>query len=293
MSELVLGTVQFGLNYGITNSAGEISDSEMAAMLNLATDRGINLFDTAADYGNSQHRLGTVTQNNQGRKYVTKFSLPADGSKPTPANIFQDSLKQLKVEQLHGVLFHKLENLADFRTQSTIEILRAGRESGQVERIGVSIYNSEDLSKACEVFPDFDIIQLPANILDLELLESIPLLELKERGVEVHVRSVFLQGLLLSNPDTLPEYFELLTPALVELRKVAENTGKSVLELVLGKMRNHPVIDAVLVGATSAGELDEVTTAWIASKEAEEFDLPEVPRELLDPRGWPQIRMNP
>lgn len=293
MSELVLGTVQFGLDYGITNTAGEISDSQMMAMLNLAAYRGVTLFDTAADYGNSQQRLGSIPVTAVVREYVTKFSLPQDGSEPTPNNIYLSSLEQLKADKLHGVLFHKLENLTDPRCPSTLDILRGGRDSGLIERIGVSIYNLTDLALACEVFPDLDMIQLPANVLDFELLESSLIQDLKERGVEVHVRSVFLQGLLLSNPETLPEYFELLKPALFELRKLSESTGKSVLELVLGKMRNHPAIDAVLVGATSVIELDEVTASWNASKEVEDFELPAVPRELLDPRRWPQIRMNP
>lgn len=293
MSELALGTVQFGLNYGVTNHTGEISDAMMASMLKLANQRGIQLFDTAADYGISQKRLGSIPEFSESRKYVTKFSLPQDGSPPTEANIFQNSMQQLKAEHLYAVLFHKLQDLSDSRCSATLEVLREGRNAQKIDRIGVSIYNTEDLALALEVFPDLDIIQLPANALDLRLLESSELQEVRSRGTEIHVRSIFLQGLLLSNPDALSEYFSPLKPALLQLNKIAENTGKSVLELLLGKMRGHSFIDAVLVGATSVSELEEVISGWESSSDIEDFELPLVPNEILDPRGWPQIRMNP
>lgn len=292
MSELALGTVQFGLNYGITNTQGEISDSVMIQMLDLASSREIKIFDTAADYGNSQSRLGEYSYKDPQRVYVTKFSLPQDGSASTAHSIYRSSMQDLKVSQLHGVLFHKLENLLDPRCEETVSILREGRASQEIKRIGVSIYNSQDLELALNVFPDLDIIQLPANILDLNLLESEQLRSLKSKGVEIHVRSVFLQGLLLSDPDELPSFFENLKPALLTLRQHSIETGNSVLELVLGNMRAHPLIDVILVGATSVNELEEISSAWISSSSIERFELPVVPHELLDPRNWPQIRMN-
>lgn len=293
MTELVLGTVQFGLDYGITNTAGEISDSSVREMLSFAEQNDIDLFDTAADYGNSQYRLGQLAPVGSNTRYVTKFSLSSDGSLPTPETIFRDSMDLLKVEKLHGVLFHKLLDLSDPRFEHALNILRAGRDKGILSRIGVSIYNRADLLLALEVFPDLDLLQLPANVLDVNLLESEEVRMLKSRGVEVHVRSVFLQGLLLTSPNQLSDFFEPLKPALVKLQKVASETGKSVLGLVLAKIRHHSSVDAVIVGATSLEELTEITSAWKSSSEFEEFDLPEVPRQILDPRVWPKVRINP
>lgn len=291
MSELVLGTVQFGLNYGVTNQHGEISDNEMASMLELASTSGIRLFDTAADYGTSQQRLGTFRELAQEREFVTKFSLPPDGSSPTPENIYLNSMKELNVQSLYAVLFHKLEDLSDPRCSQAVEILRQARDTGLLGKVGVSIYNSQDLVSALRVIPDLDIIQLPANILDLDLLNSTEIKELHNQGVEIHVRSVFLQGLLLTRPEDLPAFFEPLKPAIRKLNEVSSGTGKSVLELVLGKIRSHPYVDAVLVGATSLMELEEIASAWNSSEFIESYELPVVPQEILDPRKWPQIRI--
>jgi aryl-alcohol dehydrogenase-like predicted oxidoreductase len=293
MSQLILGTVQFGLDYGITNSSGEIPDQVVQQMLVFAEEHDIRIFDTAADYGNSQYRLGQLAPIGNSNRYVTKFSLPTDGSSPTHENVYSDSMKLLQVEKLHGVLFHKLEDLRDSRLEKTLEILRAGRDAGILSKIGVSIYNRADFELALEVFPDLDLLQLPANVLDMNLLESEEVHKLKSRGVEIHVRSVFLQGLLLTSPSQLSDFFEPLKPALIKLQNVAAKTGKSVLELVLAKIRHHRYVDAVLVGATTLGELTEITSAWEFASEYEDFELPAVPREILDPRVWPKVRMNP
>lgn len=293
MSQLILGTVQFGLDYGITNSSGEIPDQVVQQMLVFAEEHDIRIFDTAADYGSSQYRLGQLAPIGNSNRYVTKFSLPTDGSSPTQENVYSDSMKLLQVEKLHGVLFHKLEDLRDSRLEKTLEILRAGRDAGILSKIGVSIYNRADLELALEVFPDLDLLQLPANVLDMNLLESDEVHKLKSRGVEIHVRSVFLQGLLLTSPSQLSDFFEPLKPALIKLQNVAAKTGKSVLELVLAKIRHHRYVDAVLVGATTLGELTEITSAWESASEYEDFELPAVPREILDPRVWPKVRMNP
>ena len=293
MSVLVLGTVQFGLDYGITNNAGQISDSSVKEMLSFAEQNHINLFDTAADYGNSQYRLGKLAPAGSNTGYVTKFSLPSDGSSPTPENIFRDSMDLLNVVKLHGVLFHKLSDLSDSRFEDAKSILQAGRDSGIISRIGVSIYNREDLLLALEIFPDLDLLQIPANVLNVSLLETDEVRMLKSRGVEIHVRSVFLQGLLLTSPSQLSDFFEPLKPALIELQSVAEETGKSVLELVLAKIRHHTSVDAVLVGATTVGELAEITSAWESAREFKDFELPAVPQDILDPRIWPKVRMNP
>lgn len=291
MSQLVLGTVQFGLDYGITNTAGEISDDAVVEMIQFAQSNGIHIFDTAADYGNSQQRLGQLAPVDSHPGYVTKFSLPTDGSEPTTANIFQNSMDLLQVERLYGVLFHKLSDLSDPRFDSTLNILRSARDRGLVSRIGVSIYNLDELKLALSVFPDLDLLQLPANILDLNLLESDEVLRLKENGVEVHVRSVFLQGLLLADPHKLASFFEPLKPSLIQLNKVASNSEKSVLELVLSKIRRHYSVDAVIVGATSALELEEITRGWNSGSDFEDFELPSVSQEILDPRKWPKMRM--
>ncbi len=291
MSELALGTVQFGINYGITNESGQVPDEVVSQMLRLAQREGISLFDTASDYGASQLRLGEFAADGGDQRYVTKFSLPSDGSVPTANNLFLDSMATLRVSTLHAVLFHKISDFTDERAHDAVEVLRAARSNRIVARIGVSIYTEEDLALALDIFPDLDILQLPANLLDVRLLESVAVSELRQRGAEIHVRSVLLQGLLLSDPELLPEYFAGLQPALRHLHHRAAEENVSALTMALGAIRQHPSVDAVLVGATNVAELEAIIEAWKGSHRLGRFESHAVPEALLDPRNWPAVRV--
>lgn len=285
LATLALGTVQFGLDYGAMNENGELSDAEVREMLELAHEVGITLFDTAADYGSSQVRLGELSL--QEKRYVTKFSLPGEGQEATPANIFADSLEQLRVRSLYGLLFHKVSDLRDPRREQAFQIMSNAVQDGVVEKVGVSVYNREDLELAVEAFPKLNLVQLPANLLDFDLLNSSLVAQLKAKGVEIHIRSVFLQGVLLSNPDKLSDYFKPLLPALRVLHEISEESGRSLLELALGKVRHHPAVDAVIVGALSAAELGVIAKSWNSATSVDGLELPAVPKELVDPRNWP------
>lgn len=291
MTELVLGTVQFGLDYGVTNRAGQLADDIVTAILDIAVDAGIRTLDTAADYGSSQVRLGDLRAADR-FAFITKFSLPGSGTPVTADRIYRQSMHTLGASRLDGVLFHRPSDLRDGRAGQAVEMLRAGVAAGEIERIGVSVYSVEELETALEVFPDVSLIQIPANALDSDLLNSSVVSDLRAKGTTVHVRSVFLQGLLLSAPAELPDYFAPLVPALDALATLARDTGASVLELLLGGMRAHPSVDAVLFGATSWLEARQVTNAWAQSETVKPFILPDVPRELLDPRGWPSVRLS-
>lgn len=285
MTRLVLGTAQFGGAYGITNTVGRLDDADVAALVGRGRAGGIDTFDTAADYGDSQERLGALAP--AGNRYITKFSFPAEGSVDADV-LFGRSTATLRVSALAGVMFHKLSDLRDPRVGAALEALRTARDQGLVERAGVSIYDADDLDLALEVFPDLDLIQLPANLIDTRLLDSPLVRELRARGVEVHARSAFLQGLLLSPAEALPSHFAPIAAVLRRLDELAEGTGASRLALTLGFLRDSGTVDGVVVGATTVDELEGILAGWASDRVRGLDDLPEVPLELLDPRSWPR-----
>ncbi len=290
MTALVLGTAQFGAGYGITNATGRIDDAAVGEILGIARSGGIDLFDTAADYGDSQARLGKL--NAGAARYITKFSLPSDLSAPIDSQaIFGRSARDLQASTLHGVLFHRVSDLVDARFPQAVEVLRDARDAGTVTRIGVSIYDERDLESAIAVFPDLDLLQIPGNLIDRRLLEHPAVGQLKSSGVDIHVRSAFLQGLILAAPETLPGYFAPLRSALKALAAIAAEQETTVLELALRFLKNHDTADGVLVGATSAGEISSIIDAWNGTLDRSiEFEA-DVPDDILDPRGWPQQKV--
>ena len=285
MTRFVLGTAQFGAGYGVTNSVGRLSDEAVRELTRRALARGVGLFDTAANYDDAQSRLGgALAAAGGGGEVITKFSLPASGE-ATEEGIVGASLRSLAGAPVHGILLHRVEDLRDPRFEGALRILRAARADGVVSRIGVSIYDESDLATAVEVFADLDLIQIPGSVLDRRLLDSPALAALHANGVEVHVRSAFLQGLLLADPATLAPRFAPLVPQLVELRRVAEGYGIPLVNLLVQQLRDHPVTDAVVIGATAVSELDEALDAF-ESGERDRVDLAPLPVEVVDPRMW-------
>src|SRR5262249_48966545 len=138
--------------------------------------------------------------------------------------------------------------------------MTALKESGSVGRIGVSVYTAAEIDGICRRFP-VDMVQLPVSVLDQRLLASGHLRLLKDRGVEVHARSVFLQGLLLSEPENLPDYFRTVRDSLAVFRARASEHGMSAIEAALQFALRIPEIDCVLVGVCDAPQLAQIVAA--------------------------------
>lgn len=286
MTELIVGTAQFGAAYGITNAAGRLDDREVSAILGVAAEGGVTMFDTAPDYGDAQERLGRLNVH-PGARYVSKFSLPPEGDVP-PNRIYGDTLATLGVGSLHGLLFHKPADLRDPRAATIWRQMREARDAGTITRIGASIYDADDLAVVTTTFPGLDLIQLPGSIVDRRLLDSREVRALHDGGVEIHVRSAYLQGLLLLDPAELPGHVSALREPVVALRAAASAAGTSVAAILLAYLARHPVVDSVLVGATSASELDETLVAWSSAAGVDHpFPDPALPVAVVDPRRWP------
>jgi aryl-alcohol dehydrogenase-like predicted oxidoreductase len=283
MTELVLGTAQLGSGYGITNTAGRIGDDEARRMLTAAVDAGVRTFDTAAAYDDAEERLGRLMPAGADVGYITKFALADEVA--TAAALYGDSLSRLRVTRLRGVLAHGLEHVPVGRAREVVAILSDARQAGVVQDYGVSVYDVAELRRAVELLPGLGIVQLPGSVADRRLLDDPLLAELRASGVVVHVRSAFLQGLLLSDPSALPPRFAALAPVIAALDSAAADQGASRLAVLLAEVREHPQVDAVVVGATSEEEFAGIARAWTAAAPLGGI-LDALPVEIVDPRRW-------
>lgn len=285
MTDLVLGTAQLGFDgrYGITNTAGRLDPSTIRAMLETAVAGGITTFDTAEAYGDAEQRLGELMPTGAEVRFISKFGL-RDGESPDVPGSISAALGRLGAPRLHGVLLHRVEDLDDPRFPEMLAQLRDERTSGRVARVGVSVYDIAELERCVAGFPDLDILSFPGSIADRRILDHPLVAELHARGVECHVRSVFLQGLLLADPDRLPPRFSALVPAVRRLDEAAAAAGASRLAWILAGIR-RPWVDAAAVGATSVSELEAILTAWTGGPDTASLDV-EVPVDVLDPRSW-------
>lgn len=205
MSKLALGTVQFGLDYGVANKNGRISSAELDTILELARSGNVNLLDTATGYGDSEKRLGK--RNLASFHIITKMAEIPDqvNSLAWLIEQCQSSLKRLNVKQLRGLLLHRPEQLLSAKGQEIYQALSKLKSLGLVEKIGISIYEPHEL-EALNSFK-FDIYQGPYNIFDTRIKTSGWLELIRLQGAEFHARSAFLQGLLVMPMHERPGKF--------------------------------------------------------------------------------------
>ena len=197
MSKLALGTVQFGLKYGIANQTGQVKPEDAKKILQLAKDANIDLVDTAMAYGDSEKVIGDAGIIDF--RFISKLPpLPKDCSDVDTwvKEKIQSTLTHLGIRSLYGLLVHRSENLLGNPGKKLIKALNSLKFNGLVKKIGISIYDPLELDQVMHL-TNFDIIQAPLNIVDRRLETSGWLSRLNKFGVEVHTRSTFLQGLLL------------------------------------------------------------------------------------------------
>lgn len=250
IAKLGLGTVQWGLSYGIANRSGVTAPEMVTALLAEARCYGIEVLDTASQYGNSEAVLGGNSL--EGFKIITKTPTFAsarisDVEAELLQKTFRRSLELLGCRQVHGLLVHHADDLLVPGGERLVTALKELQEEGALAKIGVSVYEAAQIDAVLKVFTP-DLVQLPLNVLDQRLLASGHLALLKEKGVEIHVRSVFLQGLLLMPLNDLPAYFEPIRPLLGRLHEAALSQGVTVSQASLAFVKNLIAVDTVLVG---------------------------------------------
>lgn len=284
--KLALGTVQFGFNYGISNTHGIMPYERVSDILKTASLLGIDTIDTAHSYGVSETFLGKYFQANGCQfKVISKIKCNTSAEVET---IIANSLSDLGVKQFYGYLFH---DFLDFkRSPEIFETLMEQRSAGKMKKIGFSLYHPHELDSLLEKKVPFEIIQVPYSFFDRRFERFFPML--KQRGVEVHVRSVFLQGIIYRDPETLSSFFNPIKPKLELLEKIAKNNNLSKTALAIKFAHSQPQIDKVVIGVHTADQLREDVLCLEQSGEVE--NIHEILEELsindesiLVPKNWP------
>ncbi len=286
-SRLVLGTVQFGLKYGIANTGGRPEGRGVREILQKAYDKGIRTLDTAAAYGESEVVLGRELSalNLLDRvKIISKVP-------PLPENISEGeaekfiftsverSLGNLKINQLEAILFHREKDL------KYLNLLKKVQNSGLVRLIGVSMDGEiPDSAYGCQA------VQVPGNVFDRRFLKFLE--KAHDNGCRIYNRSVYLQGLLLMDEKNIPQALQVLIPYRRKLENLAADCGISPGELYMRYLLSIRGIDGVLTGVDSVEQLEYnclVSGAGALPDEvmAKIFDIiPEFPESLIRPSLW-------
>lgn len=288
--KLGLGTVQFGLNYGIANPDGQTSAEEVTEILVVAQQNDVHVIDTAALYGNSEEVLGNVLPAGHQFKLITK-TVRFDTERITPEDaslleqVFVSSLQKLRSTSVYGLMIHNVNDVLAQDGCRLMDSLVSLRQRGLVTKIGVSVYTAEQIEIVLEQF-EIDIIQLPINVLDQRLLQGGQLAKLKAAGVEIHARSAFLQGLLLMEPSTLSSHFDTVKPHLNRYQEYLLQRGITPVQAALGFVAGLDEIDVVICGVNNHQQLEELCTATTPLPAMDFHDFAINDDLILNPSKW-------
>lgn len=291
-AKIALGTVQFGLNYGVANTDGQVSAAEASAILDVAFAAGVNTLDTAIAYGDSESALGA--QGVSKWNIVTKLpKMPADIQTSEQVRDWVQgqvsaSLARLRLTRVHAILLHRPDQILGSQGGALRDALWGLKMQGMTAKVGVSIYQPQELDAITQVFQP-DLVQAPLNILDTGFVSSGWAARLKSAGVEIHLRSAFLQGLLLMPEDARPAKFARWAPLWKLWHGWLQENQLTPLQACLRYSLSVKEADQVIVGVDTAGQLKQIL-------EAAQGPLPAAPRwntpidaDLVNPANWNQL----
>lgn len=252
MNKLVLGSAQFGMDYGVNNGRGKIPRMEVFEILREAVNHGIDTVDTAASYGDSEKVLGEFTVS-EGRdlKIVSKLTA---GDRLDVKSALNGSLDKLRAEKIFGYLIHNFESYK--KNEKIWDEMKSVKDEGKVEKIGFSLYYPDELEYVFKKGLEVDIIQIPFSVFDQRFDSYLP--RLKKIGAEIYARSIFLQGLVFKNTEKLGKNFEPVKGKIKELNLIAEESGISVFSLCVSFVSSQRLIDKIIVGVDSLGNFMEI-----------------------------------
>jgi aryl-alcohol dehydrogenase-like predicted oxidoreductase len=293
--KLGIGTAQFGLEYGISNQEGKTSLSEVKKIIEVAALNQARIIDTAPAYGESEEVLGKTLPPQHSFDIVTKTpKFSKDSITKKDAQLLEDtfyqSLGRLNQSSIYGLLVHHADDLLAKDGYLLLEKMIELKQEGLVKKIGVSIYTGGQIDRILDKY-SIDFIQIPINVLDQRLLFSGHLHKMKKLKIEIHARSIFLQGLLLMPPDHLPSYFDSIRAHLKNYYEFILQQKISPLQAAISFVTGLSEIDVVIVGINNCQHLQEILleafknkSGGLVSQDLVYFALKD--SSILNPSKW-------
>lgn len=284
---LALGTVQFGVEYGIANKTGKIDRPEAIRILRLAKSSNIDLIDTAIAYGESEKVLGEIGVGDF--RVVSKLpKLPQNQNniEAWVENKVRESLEKLGINALYGLLLHSSDDILGESGKRLAETLNEVKSRGWATKIGISIYDPSELDQVMSIL-EVDLVQAPLNLIDRRLESSGWLARLHQLGVEVHTRSSFLQGLLLMPRNHIPAKFDQWHDMWDRWHLELKKRNLPAAAVCLAYPLSLSEVDRVVVGVDTVGQLKDLIDMaqteiyvkdWLFMDSSEQM--------LINPSNW-------
>lgn len=285
-NKIILGSANFDQIYGVKKNF--IKKSEVKRLFQIAAKNRIKTIDTSPLYKNSEKLIGLL--NKKRFKIVSKIpkkpkNIKKQNIKKWVKKNVMISLKNLKIKKFECLLLHDANSLLGFYGDEIYESIKNMKINGFTNKIGISIYDFSTLEKIIQKFK-FDIIQAPINILDRRLIEKGWLKKLKKKKIEVHARSIFLQGMLLLKRNQLPHEVKKFNKDWIKWEKWLEKNELNPLDACLSYILNQKKLDGIVIGTNSKQQLKEILKIKKIKKNISTIGLTVSNKNIKDPRKW-------
>ncbi len=288
MSKIVLGTANFGKEYGIANQGKLISKKEVESTINWAQDNGINHFDTALSYENAEEVLGKYLDLSLEPAIDTKLNVESCQSRTSIVKAAKKTRDRIGVKSLSTLYLHD-GNLLQTSGKNEISLgLCDVLDLGIAKQIGVSVYSEEAVKNCKQALPELTVFQVPENICDRRLKTSRLIHSLARDGNSFRIRSIFLQGLLVMEPTSIPPELRQATSQVLSLNEFASMKSITTIDLCLAYANSISWVDAIVVGVASLKQLKEIHKSDFALPDGWDAAIGVLPPEIVDPRKWPK-----
>ena len=291
--KLCVGTANWTQDYGSVPGKPQYQVDDLDELFNSMTALDVRMFDTAPAYGNAEELLGarllehqhTVTKT----PHIAEETISAESLKTVETSLLS-SLRLLRTDKVYALLVHNVHDLFKPNGSRLADIMQKLLRLGLVEHIGFSAYTVDEVERGLTAM-DANIVQLPMNILDQRFLRCGLLAKLGRKGIEVHARSPFLQGVLLSDPRQLPAHFDPVKDKIASMQSLARELSIDIQRLAYEFVAQHQDVGKVVVGFRSAAEFSSLFTQGdkvelVAQSVLQDFYVDD--ESLILPTLWPR-----
>lgn len=282
MKNWILGSAQFGFHYGITNSSGMTEREEVERTINAAKNHGASFIDTAAGYGLAEERIGNI---NSDLKIITKLAIKSELDLQSQ---LQDSLQRLKCNSVELVLIHDTDEFfKPDKLTANLASLQKIKDDGLCKKTGFSLYHPSQSKLLTQVIHP-DVLQVPLNIWNQEFISSGELARLKTIGIEIHARSLFLQGVLLA--DSLPEGVDFMADTFSGWTQYLNNNELTAISACRSFAEKQTLVDCWILGFENKHQVDDFFQTSITDNDWTQLACSNP--SIVDPSQWQTLKQS-
>ncbi len=284
---LIIGSAQFGLDYGISNNQGRVARHEVKKILELAEKNNINEIDTAINYGSSQSIIGSINSSIKVSSKLPLIDLKPETIEKNLVEITIDSLNTLKRSYLKTLYLHNPDQLFELHGNLLYENLQKLKLDGLIKAIGISVYDPTQLNNLIKNF-DFDVVQIPYNLIDRRFATNSLLDRLVQKNIEINCRSIFLQGLLLMKFNDIPKKFSRWNFIFRRWHDWLHDNNIDPVHACILAAKENKKINNLVIGVQTANQLKHIINFYSMAN-CSSIKLPIIQSDdtdLVNPSMW-------